>query len=40
MQEAGEHQIALPTDDLAAGLYLCSVKASGVAQTVRFVVAR
>jgi hypothetical protein len=40
VQEAGEHEIALPTDDLTAGVYLCSVNAGGVEQTVRFVVVR
>jgi hypothetical protein len=40
MQEAGEHQIALSTDGLAAGVYLCSVNAGGMKQTVRFVVVR
>jgi photosystem II stability/assembly factor-like uncharacterized protein len=40
MQEVGEHQIPLPTDDLAAGVYLCSVNAGGVERTVRFVVVR
>jgi hypothetical protein len=40
MQEAGEHQIALPTDGLAAGVYLCSVNAEGVERVVRFVVVR
>jgi hypothetical protein len=40
MQDAGEHQIVLPTDDLAAGVYLCSVNAGGMERTVRFVVVR
>jgi hypothetical protein len=40
LQEAGEHQIMLPTDGLAAGVYLCSVNVGGVEQTVRFVVVR
>jgi photosystem II stability/assembly factor-like uncharacterized protein len=40
MQEAGEHQLALPTDGLAAGVYLCSVNTGGVERIVRFVVVR
>jgi hypothetical protein len=40
VQDAGEHQIALATDGLAAGVYLCSVNAGGVERMVRFVVVR
>jgi hypothetical protein len=40
MQESGEHQIALITDELAAGVYLCSLRASGLEQAIRFVVVR
>jgi photosystem II stability/assembly factor-like uncharacterized protein len=40
MQEAGEHQIPLPTDELGAGVYMCSVDAGGVERAVRFVVVR
>jgi photosystem II stability/assembly factor-like uncharacterized protein len=40
MQEAGEQQVALATDGLAAGVYLCSVNAGGVERTVRFMVTR
>jgi hypothetical protein len=40
VQEAGEYQIALPTHNLAAGVYLCSVNAGGIDRAVQFVVVR
>jgi hypothetical protein len=40
VQDAGEHQIAVDTEGLVAGVYLCSVKVGGVEQLLQLVVAR
>jgi photosystem II stability/assembly factor-like uncharacterized protein len=40
IQESGEHQVVVPTEGLASGVYLCSVEAGGVERATQFVIMR
>ena len=40
MHESGGHQMLIETEGLTTGLYMCTITAGGVTQSVRFVVAQ